>query len=190
MNIIGGFAMGLIVELSALKLNLSPELRAFLTTGILGGFTTFSAFSLDSALLDRARRVGRRRLVHGGLRRAVGGRAVRRALAGSFVRMSATAEVEKDEAGLRLDRWFKRHYPALTHGHLEKLLRTGQVRIDGKRAKSGDRLEAGQAIRLPPQINSISPPPQQARPARTLGDADKAFIQKPCHPRGCIDSSC
>ena len=43
--------MGLIVELSALKLNLSPELRAFLTTGILGGFTTFSAFSLDSALL-------------------------------------------------------------------------------------------------------------------------------------------
>ena len=50
-NVIGGLAMGLIVELSALKLNLSPELRAFLTTGILGGFTTFSAFSLDSALL-------------------------------------------------------------------------------------------------------------------------------------------
>ena len=50
-NVVGGFAMGLIVELSALKLNLSPELRAFLTTGILGGFTTFSAFSLDSAVL-------------------------------------------------------------------------------------------------------------------------------------------
>jgi CrcB protein len=50
-NILGGFAMGLIVELSALKLNISPELRAFLTTGLLGGFTTFSAFSLDSALL-------------------------------------------------------------------------------------------------------------------------------------------
>lgn len=50
-NVIGGFAMGLIVELSAVKLNLSPELRAFLTTGILGGFTTFSAFSLNSALL-------------------------------------------------------------------------------------------------------------------------------------------
>lgn len=50
-NVVGGFAMGLIVELSALKLNLSPELRAFLTTGILGGFTTFSAFSLDAALL-------------------------------------------------------------------------------------------------------------------------------------------
>jgi CrcB protein len=50
-NVIGGLAMGLIVELGALKLNLSPELRAFLTTGILGGFTTFSAFSLDAALL-------------------------------------------------------------------------------------------------------------------------------------------
>ena len=50
-NILGGFLMGAIVELGALKLNLSPELRAFLTTGILGGFTTFSAFSLDSAIL-------------------------------------------------------------------------------------------------------------------------------------------
>ena len=50
-NISGGLMMGLIVEASALKLNLSPELRAFLTTGILGGYTTFSAFSLDAALL-------------------------------------------------------------------------------------------------------------------------------------------
>jgi CrcB protein len=50
-NVTGGFFMGLIVELSALKLNLSPELRAFLTVGILGGYTTFSTFSLDSVLL-------------------------------------------------------------------------------------------------------------------------------------------
>ncbi|HKY18896.1 MAG TPA: fluoride efflux transporter CrcB [Rhizomicrobium sp.] len=50
-NITGGLLMGLIVEVSALKLNLSPELRAFLTVGILGGYTTFSSFSLDSALL-------------------------------------------------------------------------------------------------------------------------------------------
>jgi len=50
-NITGGFAMGIIVELSALKLNLTPEVRAFLTVGILGGYTTFSTFSLDSALL-------------------------------------------------------------------------------------------------------------------------------------------
>ena len=50
-NISGGLMMGMIVEASALKLNLSPELRAFLAVGILGGYTTFSTFSLDSALL-------------------------------------------------------------------------------------------------------------------------------------------
>ena len=50
-NIIGCFAMGLLIELMALKFNVSTETRAFLTTGILGGFTTFSAFSLDFALL-------------------------------------------------------------------------------------------------------------------------------------------
>lgn len=50
-NVLGGLAMGLIVELGALKLSYSPETRAFLTTGVLGGFTTFSAFSLDTALL-------------------------------------------------------------------------------------------------------------------------------------------
>jgi CrcB protein len=50
-NISGGFAMGVIVELSALKLHLTPEVRAFLTVGILGGYTTFSTFSLDAALL-------------------------------------------------------------------------------------------------------------------------------------------
>ena len=50
-NISGGFVMGLIVELGALKLQISPEMRAFLTVGILGGYTTFSTFSLDSVLL-------------------------------------------------------------------------------------------------------------------------------------------
>lgn len=50
-NVLGGLIMGIVVELGALKLNFSLEMRAFLTTGILGGFTTFSTFSLDSALL-------------------------------------------------------------------------------------------------------------------------------------------
>jgi CrcB protein len=50
-NVSGGLAMGLITALAALKLNLTPEMRAFLTTGILGGYTTFSTFSLDSAML-------------------------------------------------------------------------------------------------------------------------------------------
>ncbi|HUO90941.1 MAG TPA: fluoride efflux transporter CrcB [Rhizomicrobium sp.] len=50
-NVTGAFVMGVIVELSALKLQISPEVRAFLTVGILGGYTTFSTYSLDSALL-------------------------------------------------------------------------------------------------------------------------------------------
>jgi CrcB protein len=50
-NVLGCFVMGVLTGLMALKLNLSQEMRVFLTTGILGGFTTFSAFSLDFALL-------------------------------------------------------------------------------------------------------------------------------------------
>lgn len=50
-NLLGSFIMGALTELMALKLNVSLETRAFLTTGILGGFTTFSAFSLDFALM-------------------------------------------------------------------------------------------------------------------------------------------
>jgi len=50
-NILGCFTMGVIAELAALTWNMSPEMRAFLTTGVLGGFTTFSAFALDTAVL-------------------------------------------------------------------------------------------------------------------------------------------
>lgn len=63
-----------------------------------------------------------------------------------------TVTVSRDEDGVRVDRWFKRHYPGLTHGRLEKLLRTGQVRADGSRVKAADRLEAGQTLRLPPLL--------------------------------------
>jgi 23S rRNA pseudouridine955/2504/2580 synthase len=61
-----------------------------------------------------------------------------------------TLTVEADEAGMRLDRWFKTHYPDLSFGHLQKLLRSGQVRVDGGRVKTNTRLEPGQAVRVPP----------------------------------------
>ncbi len=54
-NVVGCFVMGIITELAALKLNVSNEMRLFLTTGILGGFTTFSAFALDFALMAEKR---------------------------------------------------------------------------------------------------------------------------------------
>ena len=59
-------------------------------------------------------------------------------------------KVEPEEAGMRLDRWFKIHYPGLGFGPLQKLLRSGQVRIDGGRAKSDTRVQPGQMIRIPP----------------------------------------
>jgi 23S rRNA pseudouridine955/2504/2580 synthase len=71
--------------------------------------------------------------------------------------MAELKRIEADDDGARLDRWFKRHYPSLGHGRLEKLLRTGQVRLDGKRAKAGDRVAEGQTVRLPPQINEEAP---------------------------------
>ncbi|MBU0726125.1 MAG: RluA family pseudouridine synthase [Alphaproteobacteria bacterium] len=61
-----------------------------------------------------------------------------------------TRLVTAEDAETRLDRWFRKHFPALSHGRLEKLLRTGQVRVDGKRVKASQRLEEGQAIRVPP----------------------------------------
>ncbi|HYN38011.1 MAG TPA: RluA family pseudouridine synthase [Rhodospirillales bacterium] len=75
-------------------------------------------------------------------------------------------EVSADEDGLRLDRWFKRRWPAVAHGLLERLLRTGQVRIDGHRAKAGDRLQAGQQVRVPPlvQASPALPRPGSGRP--------------------------
>ena len=81
--------------------------------------------------------------------------------------MSDTITVGETDGTLRLDRWFRRHYPSLAHGRLEKLLRTGQVRVDGKRAKSGDRVSPGQAIRVPPlgaQSNEVLASPHAPRP--------------------------
>jgi 23S rRNA pseudouridine955/2504/2580 synthase len=66
--------------------------------------------------------------------------------------MPETRTIDPDDDGIRIDRWFKRHYPNVTHVLLEKLLRKGEVRLDGKRAKAADRVAAGQVLRLPPQV--------------------------------------
>ncbi|WP_421850118.1 RluA family pseudouridine synthase [Oricola sp.] len=83
-------------------------------------------------------------------------------------------DVDADEAGMRVDRWFKLHYPDLAFGALQKLLRTGQVRIDGKRAKSDTRLEAGQSVRIPPGAGGTrsSGAPLTARTMRNASDGE------------------
>ncbi len=80
-----------------------------------------------------------------------------------------------DEGGMRLDRWFRQHFPHVTQGQLQKLLRTGQIRVDGGRAKAPDRLEAGQEVRIPPLPEA---PPPEDRPKKTLSAADRAFLKE------------
>jgi len=84
----------------------------------------------------------------------------------------STRTVKADEAEMRLDRWFRLHFPDLAFGHLQKLLRTGQVRIEGKRAKSDTRLAPGQVVRIPPLGREAAPAsaPEQ-RGTRSAGVA-------------------
>jgi 23S rRNA pseudouridine955/2504/2580 synthase len=83
-----------------------------------------------------------------------------------------TKEVSRADDGMRLDRWFKTHYASLPHSRLEKLLRTGQVRVDGGRAKASTRLAAGQTVRIPP----LSDTPPAPAPKHALSKADHAFL--------------
>lgn len=104
--------------------------------------------------------------------------------------------VANDEGDVRLDRWFKRHYPSLSHGQLEKMLRKGQVRVDGGRVKAGVRLQPGQQVRIPPmpEPNQSSQAPrwkkdkgkepdprlvQQLRDGVLYKDDDVLIINKP-----------
>jgi len=97
-----------------------------------------------------------------------------------------TRTIKADEAGLRLDRWFKAHFPALAFGHLQKLLRTGQVRVDGARAKTNTRLSPGQRVRVPPlekagkqaekDTNVSAPYVLKAKDARAKPD-DASFLK-------------
>jgi 23S rRNA pseudouridine955/2504/2580 synthase len=61
-----------------------------------------------------------------------------------------TFTVSEDDDGIRLDRWFKRHMPEVSFNLVSRWARTGQLRLAGKRAVPGDRVEAGQQIRIPP----------------------------------------
>lgn len=77
-------------------------------------------------------------------------------------------EVPESEAGSRLDRFLRRIVPGLTQGPVEKMLRSGLIRVDGAKAKPAARLEAGQILRLPPHLrDSGSPQPANTPPTAT-----------------------
>jgi 23S rRNA pseudouridine955/2504/2580 synthase len=91
-----------------------------------------------------------------------------------------TRQVDRDEAGMRLDRWFKLHYPGLGFGHLQKLIRSGQVRVDGSRVEASVRLAAGQEIRVPPISDSekVKGAPQALRKAGDREALEAAILHE------------
>ena len=92
-----------------------------------------------------------------------------------------TVEVKAEDDGLRLDKWFKKYYPGLTFGRLQKLLRKGEVRIDGKKAKEPKiRLEEGQTVRVPPldreKTAQTPQKPQNQRVSREDAEAIRSWV--------------
>ena len=83
--------------------------------------------------------------------------------------------VEPDDDGIRLDRWFKRHLPDASFNIVSRWARTGQLRVDGKRATPGDRLLAGQAIRVPPADTSAAASVRPVRKRRELTEDEMEF---------------
>jgi 23S rRNA pseudouridine955/2504/2580 synthase len=84
-----------------------------------------------------------------------------------------TLTIGADEGEQRLDRWFKKRFPQLTQGTVEKMCRTGQVRVDGARCKGSDRIVAGQIVRVPPLPEGAAPAPRVSK----ISQADEKMIQ-------------
>jgi 23S rRNA pseudouridine955/2504/2580 synthase len=84
-----------------------------------------------------------------------------------------TIPVGVGEEGVRLDRWFRRRWPHLNQGQLQKLIRSGQVRVDGARAKADQRLPAGAMVRVPPLPDA--PPPGERD--KGVSGRDVAFVK-------------
>ncbi|MEO1041829.1 MAG: RluA family pseudouridine synthase [Pseudomonadota bacterium] len=81
--------------------------------------------------------------------------------------------VKQDDDGQRLDRWFKQHYPQLAFGALQKMLRKGQVRVDGGRVQASRRIAAGETIRVPPMPQAGEVVPREHQ--RSRADAQAAL---------------
>ncbi len=81
--------------------------------------------------------------------------------------------VTQDEDDMRLDKWFFNHFPGLSNGELNKFLRKGYIRVDGKRVKNNTRLSAGQEVRIPPIDDTLS---EKKEHTYRLSDADISMI--------------
>src|ERR1700754_524759 len=61
-----------------------------------------------------------------------------------------TVTVTPDEAGMRVDRFLEAKFPGLSFSHIQRVIRKGELRVDGRRVDGKDRLRAGSAVRIPP----------------------------------------
>ena len=86
--------------------------------------------------------------------------------------------VGEDDDGIRLDRWFKRHLADTSFNTVSRWARTGQLRVDGKRATPGDRIEAGQTIRVPPPERAPAKPARPQRRVEPLTPDEQAFVRE------------
>jgi 23S rRNA pseudouridine955/2504/2580 synthase len=85
--------------------------------------------------------------------------------------------ISPDENGMRLDRWFKLHLPQVTFAYLNKLTRTGQIRVEGARVKTSTRLSAQQEIRIPPLAYDTRPADRPKGEVKPLSAADHRFLE-------------
>lgn len=85
----------------------------------------------------------------------------------------------EDSEGMRLDRWLRKRYPTLTQGIIEKLLRLGKIRLDGKKVTSGSRISLGQVVEVPDTIDSPMHKPLEprAKVIASLSEEDEAFLE-------------
>lgn len=86
-------------------------------------------------------------------------------------------DISAGDEAVRLDRWLRRQLPDVPYGQLAKWLRTGQIRVDGRRAKPGQRLEEGQTVRLPPLSAAWAAPAASAKLAAPIDASDAADLQ-------------
>ena len=84
-----------------------------------------------------------------------------------------TVAVTADESGMRVDRFFEARFPGLAFSHIQRIIRKGEVRVNGKRTQPKARLEAGQAVRIPP-LKVEAPAPRDDAPA---AQKDRAFLK-------------